>query len=374
MSAQTQTARSHRVALPALDTPSIVVDRSRFEANLLRMAARAKEAGLDLRPHAKTHKSIAVGRRQIKLGALGLTVAKPEEAMVFYHAGFNPVFLAYPPVGPHKLSRLRPAIEAGALIVGLDDLSVAQRLGAVASDLGTTVPVMFEVDVGMGRTGLPAGEPAAGAAVRAGRLPGIRLAGIYAHEGHAHGVGRTGLPALAADVADRLRNTAELIRGAGSRCDIVSAGTCLTAWHLSRDQGLTEIRPGTYVYNDVRTVLDGGCEWDQCAATILATVISRPDAARIVIDAGAKTFTTAFDETHGYGLVQGVHGARLARLSEEHGVVTLADPSVDIQVGDRLTLIPIHVCVTVNMQRELYLVDGEQIVDTIKVDAGLSSR
>lgn len=371
MTSVTQAARSPRVRLPVLDTPSVLVDRSRFEANLGRMAERARTARLDLRPHAKTHKSIAIGRRQIKLGAIGLTIAKPEEAMVFWRAGFSPIFLAYPPVGHHKLATLRPAIEAGALIVGLDDLSVARRLGAFASELGTTVPVMFEVDVGMGRTGLPAGQPAARAALEIAAMPGVRLSGIYAHEGHAHGVGRARLPALAAEVAGLLRTTAELIRSGGASCDIVSAGTCLTAWHLDRNQGLTEIRPGTYVFNDVRTVLDGGAEWEQCAVSVLATVISRPDPARFVIDAGAKTFTTAFDETYGYGLVQGVEGARLARLSEEHGVVTLSNPAVDVRVGDRVTVIPIHVCVAVNLQRELYVVDGDEVVETLSVDAGL---
>jgi D-serine deaminase-like pyridoxal phosphate-dependent protein len=347
------------------------VDRSRFEANLVRMAERARAARLDLRPHAKTHKSIAVGRRQIELDAVGLTVAKPEEAMVFFRAGFTPIFLAYPPVGDHKLNRLRPALEAGALMVGLDDLDVARRLGAFASGLSTTVPVLFEVDVGMGRSGLPSGRQAANAALEVAATPGVRLAGIYGHEGHAHGVGSVGLPAFAAGVANRLAATAELIRAGGAACDIVSAGTCLTAWHLSRDQGLTEIRPGTYVFNDVRTVVDGGAEWEQCAVCALATVIGRPDPARFVIDAGAKTFTTAFDETYGYGLVQGVEGARLARLSEEHGVVTLSNPAVDIRVGDRVTVIPIHVCVAVNMQRELYVVDDDEVVDTLKVDAGL---
>jgi D-serine deaminase-like pyridoxal phosphate-dependent protein len=367
----TRASQSPSVLLPALDTPALLIDQSRFEANLKRMAERARTARLNLRPHAKTHKSIVVGRRQIDLGAIGVTVAKPEEAMVFWHTGFSPIFLAYPPVGEHKLRRLRPAFEAGALIVGLDDVSVARAIGAFASGLGVTVPVMFEVDVGMRRTGLPAGDQAARAAVEVASVPGIRLAGIYAHEGHAHGVGRARLPEFAADIAKQMRTTAELIRSAGTVCEIVSAGTCLTSWHLNREQGLSEIRPGTYVFNDVRTVLDGGAEWDQCAARVLATVISRPDPARLVIDAGAKTLTTAYDETYGYGLVEGIDGARLARLSEEHGVVTLANPFVDVGVGDRVTVIPIHVCVAVNMQRELYLVDDGAVSKTLKVDAGL---
>src|ERR1700704_640581 len=273
MTSPAHAVRSPRQRLPMLDTPCVLVDRPRFEANLNRMAAHARSAGLDLRPHAKTHKSIAVGTRQIGLGAIGLTVAKPEEAMVFWRAGFKPIFLAYPPVGEHKLSRLRPAFEAGALIVGLDDLGVATELGAFATRIRTTVPVMFEVDVGMGRTGVASGEAAANVALSVAELRGIRRAGIYGHEGHAHGVGRAALPAFAREIAQRLRTTAELIRSAGQTCEIVSAGTCLTSWHLSRDQGLTEIRPGTYVFNDVRTVVDGGAEWDDCAATVLATVI-----------------------------------------------------------------------------------------------------
>jgi D-serine deaminase-like pyridoxal phosphate-dependent protein len=144
--------------------------------------------------------------------------------------------------------------------------------------------------------------------------------------------------------------------------------------HLRRDQGVTEIRPGTYVFNDVRTVVDGGADWEQTAVSVLATVISRPDPNRFVIDAGAKTLTTAFDQTYGYGLIPGVEGSKLARLSEEHGIVTLANPGYDIRVGDRVTVIPIHVCATVNMHHELFVVDGEEVVETLQVDAGLLTR
>jgi D-serine deaminase-like pyridoxal phosphate-dependent protein len=367
--------RPPRLRLPELDTPAALIDMPRYEANLQRMAECVSANGLALRPHAKTHKSITIGRRQVELGAIGLTVAKPEEAMVFWNAGFSPVFLAYPPIGDHKLERLRPAIAAGSLMVGLDDLWVARRLGEFAARIDAPdVPVMFEVDVGMGRTGLPYGAAAAKAAVEVAGFHGLRLAGIYAHEGHAHAAGRANLHEVAAEVSQRLVATAELIRGAGQNCEVLSAGTCLTAWHMSRDDGLTEVRPGTYVFNDVRTVVDGGAEWDQCAVTVLATVISRPDAARLVIDAGAKTLTTAYDETYGFGLVLDVKGARLARLSEEHGVVTLQDPSVDVRVGDRLSVIPIHVCVTVNMQREVYMVEADEILDTVRVDAGLMAH
>jgi D-serine deaminase-like pyridoxal phosphate-dependent protein len=368
-------ARPPRVRLPELDTPAVLIDRPRYEANLRRMAECVRSNGLALRPHAKTHKSTTIGRRQIELGAIGVTVAKPDEAMVFWTAGFSPVFLAYPPIGDHKLERLRPAIEAGSLIVGLDDLWVARQLGEFATRIGAPdVPVMFETDVGMGRTGLAYGGVAARAAVEVGRSKGLRLAGIYAHEGHAHAAGRAHLREVAAEVSRRLVATAELIRAAGQSCDVLSAGTCLTAWHMSRDDGLTEVRPGTYVFNDVRTVVDGGAEWDQCAVTVLATVISRPDAARFVIDAGAKTLTTAYDENYGFGLVLGIKGARLARLSEEHGVVTLEDSSVDVRVGDRVSVIPIHVCVAVNMQHELYMVEGDQVLDTVCVDAGLMTH
>jgi D-serine deaminase-like pyridoxal phosphate-dependent protein len=148
----------------------------------------------------------------------------------------------------------------------------------------------------------------------------------------------------------------------------------LTAWHLNRGQGLTEIRPGTYVFNDVRTVTDGGAEWDHCAASVLATVVSRSEPGWAVIDAGSNIFTQTFDQRYGFGAVQDVPGARLVRLSEEHGVMELEDPTVDLRIGDRVRVIPIHVCVVINMQHELVEVRNREVVGRIPVEASLCSR
>lgn len=142
------------VLLPEVDTPALVVDDVILEANIARVSAQARQAGLALWPHAKTHKSVQVARRQMESGATGITVAKPQEAMVFWRAGLRPIFLAYPPVGMHKLDALRPMIRDEALIVGLDDLVTAEPLGALAVACGLTLPIMVEVDVGMQRAGV----------------------------------------------------------------------------------------------------------------------------------------------------------------------------------------------------------------------------
>jgi D-serine deaminase-like pyridoxal phosphate-dependent protein len=370
-----QAAPSHaRVYLPEVDTPSLLVDMDRLERNLTGMAAAARSAGLQLRPHAKTHKSVEVARRQLELGAAGITVAKPQEALAFWRAGIRPIFLAYPPVGSLKLAALEPIVADRALMVGLDDIRTARPLGELAARLGGTIPVLFEVDTGMERVGIRWGEAAAGAAAEVARVPGLELLGIFTHEGHAHDVPPAELSSFAAEIAGRLQATAELLRSQGIPCPVVSAGSTLTARHMRRDLGVTEIRPGTYVYNDVRTVVSGAAEWDDCALTILATVVSRPEPGRAAIDAGSKIFTTAEEPGFGFGHVVDVPGARLVRLSEEHGVMLLDDPTVDVAIGDRVRVIPVHVCPTVNMQRELIKVRDNQAVGAITVDAALCSR
>jgi D-serine deaminase-like pyridoxal phosphate-dependent protein len=370
---QAAPARRH-LYLPEVDTPSLLVDMDRLDRNLKTMAEAARMAGLNLRPHAKTHKSVEIALRQIDLGAIGITVAKPQEALVFWNGGIQPIFLAYPPVGELKLRTLEPIIANRALIVGLDDLQTAQPLGELASRLGVTLPVLFEVDTGMERVGIPWGEDAARAAAEVAEIPGLALLGIFCHEGHAHAIAPENMAAFAAMIADHMRTTADLLRERGHACPVVSVGSTLTARHMRREQGITEIRPGTYVYNDVRTVVSGAADWEDCAVTVLATVVSRPEPGRAVIDAGHKVFTTAEEPPFGFGAVLDVPGARLVRLSEEHGVMLLEDPTVDLNIGDRVRVIPIHVCPTVNMQREMVAVRDGQAVGTIKVDAVLCSR
>lgn len=366
--------RQPSLLFPTVDTPALLVDVDRLEANLTRMADHARQIGVDLRPHAKTHKSVEIARRQVALGAVGITVAKPQEALTFWRAGISPIFLAYPPVGDLKLAALRPMIADRALIVGLDDIGTAEPLGALATAEGVTLPVMVEVDTGMRRVGVPSGGAAAELALRVARIDGLELRGIFTHEGHAHNVATADLPTFAGDIAAHMHRTAGLIRAQGVTCPIISVGSSLTAWHMRPEFGVTEMRPGTYVFNDVRTVLDGGASWEDCAVTILSTVVSRPERGRAVIDAGAKILTPTHSESHGFGLILDIPGARLVRLNEEHGIMELGDPSVDLRVGDRVRIIPIHVCVTVNMQRELVAVQDQVALGTITVDAALCSR
>jgi D-serine deaminase-like pyridoxal phosphate-dependent protein len=363
-----------RHMLPTVDTPALLVDVDRLDRNITRMSAHATRAGLALRPHAKTHKSAQVARQQLAAGAVGITVAKPQEALTFWRAGIGPIFLAYPLVGPLKLAALQPMFAAGDLIVGLDDMATAAPLGMLAEQLGVRVPVMVEVDVGMHRVGADWGDAAARVGLGVARAPGLELRGIFCHEGHAHGVPREAMAGFTAEVAARMRQTADLIRAAGEPCPVVSVGSTLTVAHVGGDQGITEVRPGTYVFNDVRTVLDGGASWEDCAVSVLATVVSRPEPGRAVIDAGSKIFTPTSDERYGYGAVLDVPGAHLARLSEEHGVLELRQPEVDLRIGDRIRVVPIHVCVTINMQRELIQVRDGDIVGTLTVDAALCSQ
>jgi len=285
------------VSYPELDTPSLVIDLNVLERNIEEMGAVAREANVRLRPHSKTHKAPEIARMQVDAGASGITVAKLGEAEVMADAGLDDLLIAYPLVGERKLERLGALLERAEVRVSLDDVEVAEGVGRVGKDVGRDVPVLVEVDTGLHRMGREPGEASARLALDVAAVPGVDVIGLATHAGQAYGATNPGeLRRIAEREALDLVETAVSCEREGLRIRELSVGSTPTARIAATVPGVTEIRPGTYVFNDVQQMRLGVATEAACAARILTTVVARPTAERFVIDAGTKTFSGDGDD------------------------------------------------------------------------------
>jgi D-serine deaminase-like pyridoxal phosphate-dependent protein len=353
---------------PRLDTPAVLVDLDIVEANIARMAAFARRTGLALRPHIKTHKSLAMARRQMEAGACGICCATASEAEVMISGGVRDVLLAYPLAGARKFERIAPLVAEGALTLVSDSKSVTADYRQLAQNIGRPVPVMLEVDSGMHRVGV---DPRSVVEMVKDITRGNDLAfrGIMTHAGHSHDAkDQLGIEAIARQEAAVMGAAREELENAGFEVPVVSAGSTITAPYLKSADGITEIRPGTYIYNDLRTMGTYACTADAIAATVLATVVSL-EGERVTVDAGSKTLTMSRDGGFGFGHLRDQPASRFTRLSEEHGVLSLPDAETHLAVGDRVEIMPIHVCVWMDLQPEVYGIRNGQVVERIAVEA-----
>ncbi len=354
-----------------LDTPCLVVDIDRLEQNIAEMAAYARERGLALRPHLKTHKTAEIARLQRQHGVSGFTCAKLGEAEALADAGvLDDVLLAYQIVGEQKLRRLLALMARAKVTVAVDGVEVAEALSRAAREAGKTLDVLLEVNTGLNRAGVEPGEPVLRLARQVAQMPGLRLRGLMTHEGHVARARTTEeLAQMARRAGTDMVESAELLRRAGISAEVVSVGSTPAAFYTTAVPGITEMRPGTYVFYDNASFRFGRIGPERCALRILTTVISRPAADRAVVDAGSKTLTMdpPPPDRSGHGYVVDCPEATVVRLSEEHGVIQLPSSARGLRVGDRVEIIPNHVCPTVNLQDELFVVRGEEVIGTWRV-------
>ena len=340
---------------PDLDTPCLLIDLDTLERNLAEMQQVADVAGVRLRPHTKTHKCPDIARMQLDAGAAGITVAKLGEAEVMAEAGILDILVAYPIVGGRKLERLRALAERATVRVTTDSVEVAEGVGRVGRDLGRDVPVLVEVDTGLHRVGRPAGAPTVRLVTELARLPGVELLGLLTHAGHAYrSANAKELRAVAEREGRDLVETAERCAAEGIPLREISVGSTPTARIVADVDGVTEIRPGTYVFNDVQQMRLGVASEETCAARVLTTVVAHPTDERFVLDAGTKAFTSDGGDGPpfpGRGVVTGRPELRVDFMNEEHAVGHRTGPD-DVRIGDRLEVVPLHVCSTVNMFAE----------------------
>lgn len=345
-----------RPSLENLETPAALVDLERVEANLRRVDAYARQHSLRWRPHTKTHKVPELAELQIRAGASGVTVATPHEAAVMSVASGD-VFLAYPPVGAARLERLMRLPAHVQLSVGLDSREALEGLSAAAKKAGRTVGVLVELDLGMRRVGVQQPAEAVALARAIQEAEAVEYRGVTFYPGHVRAPVKEQGSALNA-VSTRLTEFLEALSGAGLRPQVVSGGSTPTLWRSHEVPGLTEIRPGVNILNDRNTAAVGSCTWEECAYSVLATVVSTAVPGQAVIDAGAKALAKeeGLAPEGGYGALLERPDVVLRSVSEEHGLLDLSKTEWRPRVGDRVRVVPNHVCVSVNLHERLWAV------------------
>ena len=339
-----------------IDTPALLVDLNVMERNLQRVADYTKAHGLRLRPHTKTHKSPRIGQRQLELGAAGLTVAKVGEAEVMLGASPADLLVAYPVIGRSKLERLMAVARRTRVTVSLDSLFAARQLSQAAQAAGVNIGVLAETDVGLGRVGVSPGPDLLDLARGMQSLPGLSFEGIAFYPGHIKDNGDAGKAAVAA-LSDLLRSILDDFRRAGIDAPVVSGGSTPSLYHSHEIAGLNEVRPGTYVYNDWNTVMTGACDIQDCAVSVLVTVVSTARPGQIIVDGGSKTFSSdgvANSSAATFGCVMEAPASIFHKMNEEHGYVDVRQTSRKFEMEERLRIVPNHVCVAVNLHERMY--------------------
>jgi D-serine deaminase-like pyridoxal phosphate-dependent protein len=369
--------------LSALPTPQVLIDRTRAMNNVSRIQKLASSAGARLRPHAKTHKSPTVARWQTDAGAVGICCAKIGEAEVFVDAGILDIRLPYP-VNPVNAPRLLALMDRASISIIVDHPDVMRGWSDAMQRAGRKLDVLIKVDVGFHRCGIDPLGDALGFIQAAAALPGLTLRGLLSHAGHAYHAASEGqLQAIAKEEAETLANLRMRAAQSGIALDEISVGATPTLRFSAGQHGVTELRPGNYVYFDRTQVALGAASLDDCALTVLATVVSKHPG-RIILDSGSKTLTNeqarGISPAAGYGAIlagdsDGLDYAReiddaltIERLSEEHATVRV-NGTTRLEPGDRVRVVPNHSCVVSNLVDVVRLVDGDEVMETLPVAA-----
>ena len=355
--------------LDSIETPAPIVDLDRLDRNVARVAEYARSHGLALRPHVKTHKSPRVAAAQVAAGAAGLTCATAREAEVMLTASGN-LLVAYPPVDPSRATRIA-RLQADRVTVALDSADAVDVMSRAASAAGRTIHVYVELDLGMRRVGVQTAAEAVALARRVSDARKLDFAGIAFYPGHVRqpvGEQDDAIRTVARDLAAAV----DELRAAGLAPPVVSGGSTPTLWRSHEMGPVTEIRPGTYVYNDRTTAAMGACAWEDCALTVVATVVSTAVRGQAVIDAGTKSLgrePIRGVEGDGFGALVEHPEVVIRSMSEEHGILDLTGTSWSPRVGDRVRVVPNHVCIVVHLFDEVVGVRGADIVERWPVAA-----
>ena len=356
-----------------LPTPSLVIDLDRLESNIAKMARHARESSINLRPHAKTHKCSEIAKRQLKAGALGVCASTIREAEAMAKAGIGGLLITGEMVGTNKIERLVRLTQKQTDTMSVcDNPAHAEQLSAAAVAAKIQLNVLVDIDPAGRRTGIQAGEPALNLAKQIDQLPGLRLRGVHCYSGpSAHVMGFADRKAHSERVMGPPMESVAAMKGAGLPIEIVSGGSTGTYNVDPGIKGMTELQVGSYIFMDVEYRRIGGKDGEiyedfQPSLTVLATVISKNHPDRATIDAGIKAVAT--DRPFGPQVV-GIEGVEYSLGGDEHGILTLKDPSREIRLGDRVELLVPHCDPNVNLYERAYCVRGDEVVEAWRIDA-----
>ena len=339
-----------------LETPAVVVDLDVLEANIARLAGYSQRHRLRLRPHTKTHKIPTIAQMQVAAGSHGITVAKAGEADVMANAGLDNILLAYPVFGQKKLARLATLALQKKITIAVDSAVTAEAISRAAQSAGSTFDLLVELDVGMRRCGVASADQAERLAKIIDTLPGVRFAGLNLYPGHIWVPPAEQAKPLQ-EVSAKVGEVLDRLSRSGLNCEVVSGGSTPTALQSHLVEGLTEIRPGTYIFNDRNTLGIGACSLADCALRVIVTVVSTAVPGRAIIDGGSKTFSSdrlLSGIREGFGHIHEYPDILFEGMSEEHGHLNLEASVHSLRIGDRLSIIPNHVCACVNMHDRIF--------------------
>lgn len=329
-----------------LETPSILIDLDKMQNNIQRMQAYCDNLGINFRPHIKTHKIPAIAQLQLDAGAIGIACQKVSEAEVFAEAGIMDIQLPYNIVGAKKTQRLAELAKTCKISVSADHATVVSGLATAAKAANSIIHVLVELGTDIQRTGAPV-ENAISIAKQIDAADNLAFEGILLYPSN---------PVMRPE----LQRLLDLLNQAGLEVKVVSGGGTGAARHASEIPELTEIRVGTYVFNDMNTISNDWDTLDNCAMTIIATVVSRPEAERAILDSGSKTLTSE-NLASGHGYILEYPEAKIYKLNEEHAYVDLSQCSQRPEIGDMVHIIPVHTCVVTNLHNQLFAIRGEAI-------------
>jgi D-serine deaminase-like pyridoxal phosphate-dependent protein len=355
-----------------IDTPALLIDNDIMKSNIRFMQEKANQYSVNLRPHIKTHRMPELARMQMDEGAYGITVAKVGEAEVMAENGLVNIFVANEIVGLSKLERVKTLHRNISIRIGVDNHYQIDQLEEVFKNEEMGIEVLIEVEVGENRSGVITDEQLINLAKYIKTKEKVILKGVFSHEGHSYKA--KNIEACIEACIESQKRTVRagtMIKELGISIDTISIGATPSMMHAGIIEGVTEIRPGTYIFMDVG---QGSAihDFNKCAATVLTTIISKPTDERVVLDAGAKSLTSqnrseGICSTHGYGLVKNSNNIRLSGVFDEHGLIYNKEFRDSIEIGDKLEIIPNHVCPTCNLYEKAYLVSQGTILKEISI-------
>ena len=356
-----------------IDTPALIIDREKMLANLQYMQDFADKHQVALRPHTKTHKMPEIAKLTLAAGACGIAVAKVGEAEAMAAAGLKDIFIANEIVGDTKLEKIRKLAETIDISFGIDSPCQVEAIERVFAMAAKPAEVLVEIEVGENRSGIIEEADFLVLLATIKKCPHVHLKGIFSHDGNTYGAKDVAeCLELAVGAQQRTVHFAELAQQQGFECAVVSYGSTPTFMNnVPVVEGITELRPGTYIFMDVGQGNAIGT-YDRCAATVLATVISKPTAERTIMDAGAKALTKesrvgGICNTNGMGVIYEHQNINVTKLYDEHTIIINKELHDAVEIGDKLRIIPVHICPVCNLYDEAYLVSGDEVVQVLEV-------
>jgi D-serine deaminase-like pyridoxal phosphate-dependent protein len=357
-----------------LDTPALLIDLDIATQNCIRMQEYANNQNVTLRPHTKTHKMPYLAHKQLEIGAKGIAVAKVGEAEVMAKSGISDIFIANEIVGEQKLKRIMQLNETINISFGIDSIAQVKMVESVFSNSKSAANVLIEIEVGEERSGVVTKETFKELLLHLKKCKHIHLKGIFSHDGHSYGAKNLEeLKQIHFESQNRTLEFFDIAISMGFNIETVSIGSTPSLMHaFDILDGITEIRPGTYIFMDASQANAFGSK-DRCAATVLATVMSKPTAERVILDVGAKgltaqTRTKGLCATKGLGLIKGFDDISIFDVYDEHAIIYSKTFSESVEIGDKVEIIPNHICPVVNLHETACLIQGSIVVDEITVE------